>query len=256
MANKETVVTMYSEAEILNATGIVLEKPNSMVKHSYMQYAAVEKVAPKKYNLVGVNGEKTPINERSMKYLHEKTHKGVHAVSRKQLEELYAASTPFTLKFAFPFFVNVIAEKSTGIGFALTWAKLVPLNAKIFNAYLEGVQAKIPAEVPFELGQTIIYAKPAVKAGQKPELKAYATIQEGKQPSFMVQFGRYNGNSGITVQNAKGATIKNVNGKHLGNSISVMCATLRNLAVSEKFAMAETTEEAKTILEGFKGTGM
>lgn len=245
---------MYNESEVLNMNGIILEKGNAKVYHTYIQYSGVEKVSPKKYNLVGVNGEKTVVNERSLKYLHEKTHKSVHAVSRKQLEELYVAAPGAVMKFAFPFHINVIAEKETKIGFALTWAKLVPLNAAAFNAFLKGESPKLPNEIPFNLGQVFITV--TRKGKEKPELKANPTIKEGAQPTFSVNFGNYNGNSGITVMNAKNVRIPNVNGKHLGNSISVMCQTLKNLAVSETFAAAETVEEAKGILEGFTKTTM
>lgn len=226
----------YTEKEILSMNGVVLEKENSYVQAASLVLHSISK-AGAAITLHGEqNGKKVAIaaNARSLAYLHEKTSKGKRAYSRAAIQQLVNSETG-EVKGAYPFEVHPIREISTEIVFSIPIRKLVPLTEKIFNAFLKGEKWQPMKNIPFVLGTTVVPTK---------------------NGEMLVNFGRYNGNSGISVYNSKGVKVP-IAAKHLPQSIGGMCAALKAIISSEKLQTAANTEAAKkAILENFKAPTM
>ena len=225
--------------ELYNNTGIVV-KPESMVKQVGM---FVESVSRNK-NKVTISGikmlsTKEPISMncslRTIKYLNTKSVQGAHPFNFTQWKNFMENSDETaTIKAAWPFYISLLVDAETNIGYSCTFKKLVPLTNKIFESFMNGetYDRNDKETFPFNLGST--------------EIK---TING----NMVISFGLLNGNNGIHITNAKGIKL-NVSYKHLPNSVGAMCAVLKQIASNERIQKTETVEEVKNILEGFKGT--
>ncbi len=230
----------YEESEVLSMHGIVLEKENSYVEQKGLFLQEINRAG----NKVTLKGFKTlsgkePVEYvttvRSCLYIHEKSQNRQKAFSRAQSEQLQK-STECTLKPAYSFYVNVLVEHSSKVGYGLTWEKLVFLNETIFQAYLKGEQPKkVPEIVPFEMGVTTV------------------KTTEGQAK---VMFGLLNGNSGIKVVNPAGVMQKLATGKHTRAGVPSLCNYIKNVLQNKELMKAKTTEEFKEIYSSFNSTSM
>ncbi len=229
--------TKYTDSEVLNMSGIVLEKENSTVNVRSGLLQSVSRNGSEvvlhitKHGSDKVMGIKA--NLRSIQYLNTKSVKRVRPFGESEFKTfLNSERGSMTPKYNFG--VYALCEKSTGIAFGLTFKQLVPLTDKVFQQFLKGEKWNPIQDIPFKLGQT--------------ELPT-------KNGNLRVDFGRFNGNSGVAVTNPKGIKTE-LRAKHLGNSISQMCKTLKEIVSSEAIQKAETVEQIETILESFKPATM
>jgi hypothetical protein len=238
MANKQ----ITEEQKMYSNIGITIENSEAMVRQVGMFLESVSR----KGNEVTLKGvasmaTKEPIeiktSLRSILYLNTKSVQRVKPFGITAWKQFYELETGEmqTITPGYTFYVNVLVHNETHIGYALTFKTLVALNSKVFEAYLNGEMYTGRKELfPFNMGKTEV---PTVNG------------------NMVINFGLLNGNSGIKITNSQGVQV-GVSYKHLPNSVSSMCAQLKQIVSSEKMQKAQSAPEMAQILEGFKGSTM
>lgn len=212
MNNMEQTEKKHTVAEMNELNGLMLNE-NSRVFVSSIKLQEIEKTGAKAFVLkgIGMNNKPVsiPVNERSMKYLYEKSSKGIgKAFTLNGLKEYFNSEIGTVIKPKFEFFTHVLREQETKIGYGITFKKLMPISAEMLNKYLLGASFKEVSTVkaktyPFNLG--------SIKVQNKAGLY------------YEINFGKLNGNSGISVSGNK----FKLTGKHLPNSVEGVLRTLK-----------------------------
>ncbi len=224
---------------ILNNVGITLSNTEALVRQENFLLTEISRngnrVTLKGKSSALENAEEITIisSVRAILYLNTKTEKRVTPFGKAEFKNFIKQTEgQITLKPKYSFFVNVLIHNESGLGYALTFKRLVPLNKNIFDAYLKGeIPKSIPKLFPYFMGTSVISTK------------------SGK---FEVNFGVLNGNCGIKITNPQRVQV-GLSAKHLPNSVYAMCAKIAQMAKSEAVQNAQTSQELTEILEGFKG---
>jgi len=234
-----TEAVKAKEAEILNMNGIILNESSfvnvrsgllmGVRKEGNILYYKVQKPtlngAPEMFEIRA--------NVRSAHYLNTKRSKNKTPFGETTFKQFFTAEKGEMVP-QYNFMLYVLCEKETGIGFGVTFKPLIPLTKHVFKAFLRGEKWAPLKNIPFNLGTTQI---------------------ETKNGNFIVNLGKFNGNSGISVITPKHLKLE-IRGKHLGNSVGQMCARLNELLKNEKLQTATTEKEVEEIYETFKSSSM